>query len=297
MILEQKIIDALGHTEVIDEAVAPTCTEKGRTAGSHCSVCNKVIKATTEIAANGHDYGDWTVTKEPTYKEDGEKTRTCSECNDVDTETIEKLRKFTKEQEGTYICICQGKKETYNLTLVINADGTVKLVDGSGTWSAENVEVVPGEINDGEKDRPGYTFVYSEKEVGTSEARFYFENATIQIDINGTFIPMVKKTESVSFTASQQGTYTGTYYGFTRSLIIEADGTVTFVYGYRADRSEEETKLTVKINSVSKTGDVYAFIYSDYGDSDFPRVVLFEFTEGGKLQVTEYGETYELSRA
>ncbi len=38
-------VDALGHTEVIDKAVAPSCTVDGLTEGSHCSVCGKVIIA------------------------------------------------------------------------------------------------------------------------------------------------------------------------------------------------------------------------------------------------------------
>lgn len=46
------------HTVVTDEAVEPTCTEKGLTEGSHCSVCGTVIVAQTEIPANGHSYGE-----------------------------------------------------------------------------------------------------------------------------------------------------------------------------------------------------------------------------------------------
>lgn len=37
------VIPATGHTEVIDEAVAPTYTSMGMTEGSHCSVCNEVL--------------------------------------------------------------------------------------------------------------------------------------------------------------------------------------------------------------------------------------------------------------
>ena len=51
---ESKPIDVLGHTEVIDAAVAPTCTQVGFSEGKHCSVCNKVFIAQQSIDALGH---------------------------------------------------------------------------------------------------------------------------------------------------------------------------------------------------------------------------------------------------
>ena len=51
---ETDTIPATGHTEVEDAAIAATCTTAGKTAGSHCSVCNAVIKAQEEIPAAGH---------------------------------------------------------------------------------------------------------------------------------------------------------------------------------------------------------------------------------------------------
>jgi len=45
---------ALGHTEVVDEAVAPTCTETGLTEGSHCSVCSEILTAQEVVDALGH---------------------------------------------------------------------------------------------------------------------------------------------------------------------------------------------------------------------------------------------------
>ena len=43
------------HTEVVDAAVASTCTETGLTEGKHCSVCNEVLVAQTVVPALGHD--------------------------------------------------------------------------------------------------------------------------------------------------------------------------------------------------------------------------------------------------
>ena len=43
-----------GHTGVIDEAIAPTCTETGLTEGSHCATCGEVIVAQTVVDALGH---------------------------------------------------------------------------------------------------------------------------------------------------------------------------------------------------------------------------------------------------
>ena len=72
-------VDALGHTEIIDNAVEPTCTETGLTEGKHCSVCKEVLIAQEIVEATGHDYED--VVTEPMCTEQGYTTYTCH-CND-----------------------------------------------------------------------------------------------------------------------------------------------------------------------------------------------------------------------
>ena len=76
--VETQTIKALGHKEVVDKAVAATCTKTGLTEGKHCSACNAVIKAQETVPAKGHKYVD-TVVK-PTYTAQGYTLHKCSVC-------------------------------------------------------------------------------------------------------------------------------------------------------------------------------------------------------------------------
>lgn len=51
-------IPATGHTEVIDEAVAPTCAEIGLTEGKHCAVCNRTLIRREVIPTTEHNYNE-----------------------------------------------------------------------------------------------------------------------------------------------------------------------------------------------------------------------------------------------
>ena len=83
--------EALGHTPVAIPGYEATCTTDGMTDGSYCSVCDETIVAQEVIPATGHAFGEWTETKAPTCTEDGEQSRSCANCDAVETETIAKL--------------------------------------------------------------------------------------------------------------------------------------------------------------------------------------------------------------
>lgn len=84
-------IDKLAHTPEDIPAVAPTCTEAGKTAGVKCSVCGEIITAPTDVEALGHDWNAGEVTTPATETEDGVMTYTCNRCGDTKTEVIPKL--------------------------------------------------------------------------------------------------------------------------------------------------------------------------------------------------------------
>ena len=44
------------HHAIVDAKVAPTCVEAGKTQGTHCSSCGKILQAQNEIAATGHKW-------------------------------------------------------------------------------------------------------------------------------------------------------------------------------------------------------------------------------------------------
>jgi hypothetical protein len=80
-------VAAKGHTVVKDKAVAATCTEAGKKAGSHCSVCGTVIKAQATVAAKGHTTE--TTTKKATTSKNGSIVEECTRCGEtVSTKVI-----------------------------------------------------------------------------------------------------------------------------------------------------------------------------------------------------------------
>ena len=135
-----EVIPAKGHTEVTDKAVAATCTKTGLTEGKHCSVCNAVIKAQETVPATGkHSFGNWKITKAATCTATGTKTRTCSGCGKVETQTIAKTAhkyvntvvKPTYTAQGYTLHKCSvcgaSYKDTYTAKLTLAKVTGVKL--------------------------------------------------------------------------------------------------------------------------------------------------------------------------
>ena len=76
-------LSKISHTVVTDPAIPATCTKTGLTEGSHCSVCNEVLKVQQKVPALGHKEAiDKAVS--PTCTKTGlTEGSHCSVCNEV----------------------------------------------------------------------------------------------------------------------------------------------------------------------------------------------------------------------
>ena len=99
-----ELVAALGHDIVVDEAVAPTCTETGLTAGEHCSRCDHKV-AQEVVEALGHSY-EVAVTA-PTCTSIGYTTYTCA-CGD--TYTGDEVAALEHNYENGACTVC-GKED------------------------------------------------------------------------------------------------------------------------------------------------------------------------------------------
>ena len=134
-------ITATGHKVVKDAAIAATCETAGKTEGSHCSVCNTVIKAQTTTAALGHNWDSGKVTKAATCTTAGTKTYTCTRCKKTRTETIAATgHKAVKDAAVAATCETAGKTEGSHCSVcntIIKAQTTVAALGHS--WDGGRV--------------------------------------------------------------------------------------------------------------------------------------------------------------
>ncbi len=139
-VTEKQEIQSSGHTEVIDKAVAATCTQNGKTEGKHCSVCNKVIVAQQSIPAGHTEVIDKAVAATCTTsgKTEG---KHCSVCNKVII-----AQQTTAIISHDYVkgkCSMCGNEEIHSMGLSysVNFEKGYVVVTGIGTCTDSTVKI------------------------------------------------------------------------------------------------------------------------------------------------------------
>lgn len=85
---ESQAIPALGHgASEIRNARPASCTESGYSGDSYCSVCGEKLESGTEIAATGHNFGEWSVKTAASCTEQGLTERVCA-CGEKETQQL-----------------------------------------------------------------------------------------------------------------------------------------------------------------------------------------------------------------
>ena len=145
-------VAANGHTEVIDAAIAATCTITGKTEGKHCSVCNTVLVPQEEVAALGHKFEKYTYNNDATTAADGTETATCERgCGATDTRTATGT-KLPEPEKGTAVAESAANAVAiyahHNIIVVENATDEIFVYNAMGTLVCRDVACrVRAEIN------------------------------------------------------------------------------------------------------------------------------------------------------
>ena len=140
---EGHVCDFTGTEEIIEDA---TCTENG-SKKIYCSETECGNFETVQIIAEGHKFGDWYITLEPKFDEDGEQRRDCNNCDHYETNRLPKLSEshvcsYTGSEEIVEepTCTQSGSKKVYcsnpscNKFTIVSVDPTGHT---SGTWEVE----------------------------------------------------------------------------------------------------------------------------------------------------------------
>ena len=213
-------LPAKGHTAVTDKGYPATCTTAGKTDGSHCSVCNTVIKVQTVIYATGHKSSGWIVDKAASIGVKGSKHKECTVCKKV-LETAE-----------------------------IPALSRISISKASVTLSTSTYAY------DGKAKKPGVTVKLNGKTLknGTDYTVYYSNNtkvgtATVKITGKGNYTGSVSKTYNIKNNFKK-----ATVSGISTKAFTGKNITQSFTVKYNGKTLKKGTDYTVSYLSNKNIG-------------------------------------------
>ena len=234
-------IAATGHDYKVSEKEAD-CVSGGYTLHV-CSLCGDQYK-TGETAALGHDWDEGKVTKEVTCTTDGEKTYSCSRCEETKTEVIpapgHKALAAVKENETAADCEQEGSYEMVTRCSVCGEELTrekitVKALGHNADEGKRVDEKAAGCTEEG-----SYTEVVSCQRCGK-----ILSSVVVKIPALGHDWDEGKVTKEVTCTTDGEKTYSCSNCGETRTEEISALGhnwNETYTIDSKASASAEGSK-------------------------------------------------------
>lgn len=205
--------DLCAHEAVIDPAVAPTCTEKGKSEGSHCGKCGQVLEAQKTLSAKGHVIvSDEAIA--PTCSKEGKTEGThCSSCGEVFVwqQPVNMLPHRYKDGVCT---VCGTPKASEGLWMELSNDGSYYYVGDLGTCTDKDV-VIPSVYGGLPVKEVWYlggeqveTIVIPDS-VTTLHARAFSQNTTLKSVTLGKGITVIESFTFDGCTALEKVTFEG----------------------------------------------------------------------------------------
>ena len=196
ILVQQTVIKAKDHTEVIDAAVEPTCTSTGLTEGKHCSVCGTTIVAQVGVPMLEHSYlptvtaptctkvgyttytckcgefyiddytekgdhtfGEWIVVREATETEEGLRERYCV-CSAKESETIPVKSLYVRDGNYIYFGEYPQTIKANDVTITDTTDDRGYYLGSDGNYYAMVVANKPGTFSTGSTFTLGNTYYF-----------------------------------------------------------------------------------------------------------------------------------------
>ena len=201
-------VRAKGHTI----NTVPTCED-----GVYCQTCNKMVKTPL-----GHDYTPWTIDKNATEYEDGQKSRLCRKCGNKETVTILAgtgidaahiesyqdlfefvLRELVGSNKGTMTMSYNiaGQEMSAKITLDVTEDSFKAYIESIGAITIQyGPSIMANEADTSEIDTKNMkAFVYYDNGMCYVNVINGDSSRTFKTDINSAFANMTEGTEFGKF--------------------------------------------------------------------------------------------------
>ena len=222
------------------DAIGVTCEKAGYEEYYWCFDCKKYFKDeeglipiedfenTIMTKALGHDWGDWTVTKEATADTDGAKERTCKRCGKVYTETIYRTGKGSGGSTSTGTDSTSGNGNSSGNTSA-SSDSEPGSNATNNNSEVEKTSVTDSDNDVKENELPTINIDNKKTYKKSKKIKINAENGIKTITINGKKVKVKKGKSSISFKLSKYKKYLKKKGKWNKLVVTDLNGNKTVI--------------------------------------------------------------------